>query len=138
MKVNEKIKHLRQNQGLSQEEIAKQLDMSANGYGGIERGEVDIKLSRLEQLSELFGVELNELLNLSDYAVFNLITDTATQNAGTLNHFNINSESSENVQLKHDLEKSQLIIEKLEAKVASQQSEIVYLKEIIELMKSKS
>ena len=62
MKVNEKIKDLRKVQGLSQEKIAAKLDMSANGYGGIERGEVDIKLSRLEKLSEILGVEASELL----------------------------------------------------------------------------
>ncbi len=131
MKVCEKIKYMRQNQGFSQEEVARKLDMSANGYGGIERGEVDIKLSRLEQLSELFGVELTELLNLSDRAVFNLIADTATQNAGFLNNFSIASESSENIQLKHELEKQQLLN-------SEKDKEIAYLKEIIELMKSKS
>lgn len=131
MKVCEKIKQLRHKQGLSQEDVALKLDMSANGYGGIERGEVDIKLSRLEQLSALFDVELAELLSLSEKSVFNLITDSATQNTGTLNHFNINLTSSENIQLKHDVEKLELI-------VTSQSSEISYLKEIIELMKNRN
>jgi transcriptional regulator with XRE-family HTH domain len=124
MQVNEKIKQLRQNQGLSQEEIAKKLDMSANGYGGIERGEVDIKLSRLEQLSELFGVELSELLQ-KEQNVFNF-TDTSTQN-----YCSIGSKSIGDNELKFEIEKLKLIVQ-------SQQSEITYLKEIIELMKNKS
>jgi transcriptional regulator with XRE-family HTH domain len=124
MQVNEKIKHLRQNQGLSQEEIAKKLDMSANGYGGIERGEVDIKLSRLEQLSELFGVELSELLQ-KEQNVFNF-TDTSTQN-----YCSIGSKSIVDNELKFEVDKLRLVTE-------SQQKEITYLKEIIELMKNKS
>ncbi|MEI7795178.1 MAG: helix-turn-helix transcriptional regulator [Methylococcaceae bacterium] len=121
MKVCDKIKHLRQAQGLSQEEIAMKLDMSANGYGGIERGEVDIKLSRLRQLSELFGIELIELVERGEQTIFNVISDTATQNTGTLNHFIINSTSAENIKLKCEVEKLQM--------------EVSYLKEIIELMK---
>ena len=124
MKVCEKIKHLRQAQAqdLSQEEVAEKLGMTANGYGGIERGEVDIKLSRLEQISELFGVELVDLLNRTEQAVFNLISDSATQNAGMLNHFTIHEASSENIRLKCEVEKLQM--------------EVAYLKEIIELMKN--
>lgn len=123
MKINEKIKHLRQNQGFSQEEVAKKLDMSANGYGGIERGEVDIKLSRLEQISELFGVELTELLQ-REQNIFNF-TDTSTQN-----YCYIGSKSLEDIELKSEVEKLKLIVD-------SQKSEIAYLKEIIELMKDK-
>ncbi len=113
MKVCDKIKHLRQAQGLSQEEIAEKLGMTANGYGGIERGEVDIKLSRLEQLSELFGVELIELLNRTEQNVFNF--------SDTQNHCNIGSKLVEDVKLKCEVEKLQM--------------EVAYLKEIIELMK---
>ena len=132
MKVNEKIKDLRKAQGLSQEEVAMKLEMSANGYGGIERGEVDIKLSRLQQLSELFGVELIELLNRSEQTIFNLIVDTGTQ---SYSNCTIGSKSSEPANLKHENEKLQLVVEKLESMLEAQKAEISYLKEIIELMK---
>ncbi|MDP2100730.1 MAG: helix-turn-helix transcriptional regulator [Methylobacter sp.] len=115
MKVCEKIKHLRQAQDLSQEEVAEKLGMTANGYGGIERGEVDIKLSRLKQLSELFGVELIELLKSDEQNIFNF-KDTSTQN-----YCNIGSKIFEDVKLKCEVEKLQM--------------EVAYLKETIELMK---
>ncbi|MFI3194249.1 MAG: helix-turn-helix transcriptional regulator [Methylococcaceae bacterium] len=54
MSVNEKIRLVRETKGWTQEEVAEKLQMSNNGYGDIERGETDIKLSRLLQLSELF------------------------------------------------------------------------------------
>ncbi|MEI6746348.1 MAG: helix-turn-helix transcriptional regulator [Methylococcaceae bacterium] len=129
MQVCEKIKHLRQAQNLSQEEVAEKLGMTANGYGGIERGEVDIKLSRLQQLSELFSVELFELLDRREQNVFNF-SDATTQN-----HWNISSKSPEHTNFKHEIEKLQLVVEKLESMLESQKAEISYLKEIIELMK---
>jgi transcriptional regulator with XRE-family HTH domain len=49
--------------GLTLEEVAHQLGMYTNGYGDIERGETDVNLSRLEQISQLFGMELSELID---------------------------------------------------------------------------
>ena len=120
MKVCEKIKHLRQLQGLSQEEVAEKLNMTPNGYGGIERGEVDIKLSRLEQISDLFGVNLSDLIEFGNKTIFNVITT----DSGTQSYCSIDSTSSENIKLKCEVEKLQM--------------EVAYLKEIIELMKNKS
>ena len=52
MKINEKIRQLREQYQLSQENMADKLGMSVTGYGKIERGEVRSNLSRLEQISE--------------------------------------------------------------------------------------
>ena len=131
MKICDKIKYMRQDKGFSQEEIARKLDMSANGYGGIERGEVDIKLSRLEQISELFDIELSQLLQ-KEHNIFNF-TDTSTQN-----HCNIGPRSASDEALQVENDKLKLIIEKLEFTISSQQQEVNYLKEIIALMKSKT
>ena len=40
MKINEKIRQLRKQHQLSQENMADKLGMSVTGYGKIERGEV--------------------------------------------------------------------------------------------------
>ena len=40
--------------------MAYRLDMSPNGYGGIERGETDVNLSRLAQIADLFEIKLAE------------------------------------------------------------------------------
>ncbi len=128
MSVHEKIRLVRKAKGLTLEDVAHQLGMSTNGYGDIERGATDVNLSRLEQISQLFGMELIELMDLNEKSVFNFL---GPQNAGigTLNHCNISSGSTEEqLQLKFDLEKQQFIIEQ-------QAQEIAYLKEIIALMK---
>ena len=128
MSVHEKIRLVRKAKGLTLEEVAHQLGMSTNGYGDIERGATDVNLSRLEQISELFRMELSELMDLNEKNVFNIL---GTQNTGIRtqkNHCNISSGSTEQLQLNFDLEKQQLIIEQ-------QTQEITYLKEIIALMK---
>lgn len=148
MKINERIRQIGHIQGLSQEEIAMQLDISANGGGNIDHGDVDIKLSisKLEQISKLFGIDVADLLTLTVKNTFNVISDSGTQNindsgtrnTGILNHFDIyNSNSDELVELKHEIEKLKLIIDNLQNTVTMQHDEITYLKSIIELVKAK-
>jgi transcriptional regulator with XRE-family HTH domain len=45
MSVHEKIRFVRLAKGWTQEYLAEKLDMSVNGYGDLERGKNDIKLS---------------------------------------------------------------------------------------------
>ncbi len=124
MKVCEKIKHLRQLQGWSQEDIANKLDMSPNGYGNIERGDTDVSLSKLEKIAELFEMELSELLDLNDKNVINLITGTQN-NSQSQTHCNIGLSVSENAQLKNELEKQRAVNEQ-------QAQEILYLRELVD------
>ena len=66
MKINEKIRQLRKQHQLSQENMADKLGMSVTGYGKIERGEVRSNLSRLEQISEVFDMDICELLSVGE------------------------------------------------------------------------
>jgi transcriptional regulator with XRE-family HTH domain len=70
MQVYEKIRLLRRLKGWSQEEIAHRLEMSVSGYGGIERGETDIPLSRLQLIAKVFEVSLPELFNFNSSDTF--------------------------------------------------------------------
>ena len=130
MKLHEKIKFIRQLKGWSQEEVANKLEMSVNGYGSIERGETDVKLSRLEQIAHVFEMELLELLGLNEKTVFNLTGDHHTQ--FHLSH--INSFSIEQTELKHKLEKANLINEKLEQEISYLKQENTHLQKMINLM----
>ncbi|MGX2969837.1 helix-turn-helix domain-containing protein [Ursidibacter sp. B-7004-1] len=66
MKINEKIRHLRETHQLSQEVMADKLGMSVTGYAKIERGEVRSNLPRLEQISEVFDMDICELLSYGE------------------------------------------------------------------------
>jgi transcriptional regulator with XRE-family HTH domain len=128
MTVHEKIRMVRKAKGLTLEEVAYQLGMSTNGYGDIERGDTDINLSRLEQIAQLFEMELSELMGLNEKNVINFLAIENKDNIGIQNHCTVNSDSTEHLQLKFQIEKQQLIIEQ-------QTQEISYLKEIVALMK---
>ena len=66
MRINEKIRQLREQHQLSQGNMADKLGMSVTGYGKIERGEVRSNLSRLEQISEVFDMDICELLSFGE------------------------------------------------------------------------
>ncbi len=120
MSVHEKIRFVRLAKGWTQEYLAEKLEMSVNGYGDLERGKNDIKLSKLEQISELLGVELSELFNSTEKTVFNFIIGNSNQ-----------SFTFENSELKHTVEKQQI-------RNDDKDKEIALLKRIIELMETKN
>jgi transcriptional regulator with XRE-family HTH domain len=60
--IHTNIRSIREKDGLTQEQVADYLNMSVNGYGDIERGETDIKFSRLMQISNLFNITIAELV----------------------------------------------------------------------------
>lgn len=119
MEVHDKIKVLRQSKDLTQEKLAEKLGISATQYGSIERGKTkDLKVSRLKKIAELLGVELSELFSLNEKGVVNLAYKQDQSG------WNIGSQANECLELKHELEKSQLIIEQ-------KNQEILYLKELV-------
>ncbi|HFC8477823.1 TPA: helix-turn-helix domain-containing protein [Neisseria subflava] len=62
MKTYEKIRLMREMNQWSQEEVADKLNLSTNGYAKIERGETRLNLPRLEQIAEIFHIDLLDLL----------------------------------------------------------------------------
>lgn len=72
MKVGSNIKKIRELRNYTQEYMAKSLDLSLSGYGKIERNESDVSIKRLEELSEILGVDINTILNFDERHIFNL------------------------------------------------------------------
>ncbi|OLV26027.1 helix-turn-helix domain-containing protein [Haemophilus parainfluenzae] len=62
MSVNEKIRKIREVKDWSQEQMAEKLNMSLNGYAKIERGESKIYLDKLEQIAQVFDIDVIELM----------------------------------------------------------------------------
>ena len=60
MNVNEKIRMLRELNHWSQEEMAERLGMPHNGYAKIERGETKLYLEKLNQIAQIFNIDLSE------------------------------------------------------------------------------
>ncbi|HLS96404.1 helix-turn-helix protein [Sphingobacterium allocomposti] len=64
--LGKKIRLLRHQKGWSQEDVAKRLDISIPAFSKIETGITDVNLSRLNQISKLFGLSLVQLLSTTD------------------------------------------------------------------------
>lgn len=57
-----KLKKTRQNKRYTQEFMAKRLGLSIRAYSKIERGETQLTVNRLRELSQILGVSMMELL----------------------------------------------------------------------------
>ncbi len=64
--LGKKIRLLRHQQGWSQEDVAKRLDISIPAFSKIETGITDVNLSRLEQIARLFDMSVVQLLTFHD------------------------------------------------------------------------
>ena len=85
MLINEKIRLLRQQKGLSQAKMARLLNMSKNGYGNIERGQTNLSLTKLKQIAAILDENLMELVKGNDK---NIINTMGNNNTGTQNNQN--------------------------------------------------
>lgn len=56
--VYKNIKKIRELKNLTREYVADELKMSTSGYGKIERGEVDITISKLVKIAKVLDVSI--------------------------------------------------------------------------------
>ncbi|MEK8017307.1 MAG: helix-turn-helix transcriptional regulator [Candidatus Parabeggiatoa sp.] len=127
MKLNEKIRFMRQSKGWSQEETADKLQMSVSGYANIERGETDVKISRLENIAEVFEIDLLELLNFAEKNTFYF--------EGSNQQILQNVKQVSFATNQHELEKAQLLLKEKNERIKSLEQQIEQLKEINQLLK---
>lgn len=67
--LSERIRQIRMQKGLSQENMADMLGLSTTAYGDMERGRTDISLGRLENISKILDIELPDLLGFGSVAL---------------------------------------------------------------------
>lgn len=127
MSVNEKLKLVRQAKGLTQEEVAEKLGISASTYGDIERGDRDPKLSKLQKIADLLEMSLLDLLDITDKSTLNI--KFSKKGKGDNNHVFINSVS--------EMEK-QLLIELKDKEINLLKQKVDDLQKIIQLLEEKS
>ncbi|MCK5719200.1 MAG: helix-turn-helix transcriptional regulator [Thiomargarita sp.] len=114
---------MRMYKGWSQEEMADKLHMALSGYAKIERGKTDVNYSRLQQIANIFEVELSDLVGLNEKSVLNFFENT---NSNHISNVNVSIHESN---VKQEIEMLRLVNEQ-------QAKEIDYLKEIIHLLKT--
>lgn len=78
-KISENIKKFRELKGLTREFVAVELEMSASGYSKIERGEIDLTISKLDKISKVLGVSVSQILNFDAQNIFNISNNNQVQ-----------------------------------------------------------
>ncbi|MGX2950735.1 helix-turn-helix domain-containing protein [Ursidibacter sp. B-7004-1] len=124
MEVIEKIKMRREANHWTQEDMANRLHMSTNNYAKLERGETKLSLHRLEQIANIFNIDVIELMNNGEKNVMFLMNDHNTNYYGSSD------------QQKLENEKLQLIIAHKDELLKQKENEISALKEVINLLKN--
>ena len=81
-----KIKQLRELKNFTQEYMAQQLGLSTRAYSKIESGETQLTINRLNDISEILGIDPIEVLGFDERQVFNNCKQEG--NIG-INHINI-------------------------------------------------
>jgi transcriptional regulator with XRE-family HTH domain len=61
-KIYINIKKIRELKNFTRDFVADKLEMSTSGYGKIERGEVDLTISKLVKIAEVLNVDINFIL----------------------------------------------------------------------------
>lgn len=64
--LGEKIRYFRKLKGLSQEDLAYELDISLTAYSKIERNITDVNFSRLIQITKVLDISLIGLLSVNE------------------------------------------------------------------------
>ena len=132
MSVNEKIRKIREAKDWSQEQMAEKLNMSLNGYAKIERGESKIYLDKLEQIAQVFDIDVVELMQSDGKNICFQIESPlgSVYQGGGETQLLIEIERLK-LALSHANEKEELLKKLLEQK----DSEITTLKELIQASK---
>ena len=132
MSVNDKIRTIRETRNWSQEDMAEKMNMSKNGYAKIERGETKLNLHKLEQIANIFNIDVLELIKNDDKNVVFFMNDHNTNYYGS--NENLTSEID---LLKLTISHKDELLKQRDLVIEQKDSEISALKEIISLLKSK-
>ncbi len=83
-----KIKLIRELKNFTQEYVATQLGLTTRAYSKIESGETQLTINRLNEISNILGVEPMEVLGFDEKQVFNNCKQEGNQNTiGTSNFY---------------------------------------------------
>ena len=118
--IGSKIKRIREMRGITQEEIAEDLNLTAQAYGRMERGETSISAERLGKIAEKLGVNTDEIMRYDE----NKFIISGNSN---------NGEASEsNLQFNLNIYERDQTIEVLKDTITNQQEQIKFLQNQVE------
>lgn len=137
MSISDSIRQIREQNDLSQEQVAERIGMSKNGYAKIERGESRITFERLKQIAVAFDMDIVDLVKLGEKSFICQISENHSNNYYAA-HSDAELLLSEIDKLKLINQHKDDIIALKEQALVQKEQENQSLKEIIALLKAKS
>ena len=131
MQIYGKLRQLRKANHLSQEELALKLNMSPNGYAKIERGETRLNIPRLEQIAEVFDMDIFELMQIDEQKLVYQVNKNDNNN----NNVAFNGISQD---ITTEIDKLKLIIGHKDELLVQKQREIEHLNKVIALLEAEN
>jgi len=77
------IKQIRELKSFTQEYMAQELGISQPAYAKIEKGLTILKIDRLQQIADIFEVDISALLNMTN--IFNIVFRAQATQSGYIN-----------------------------------------------------
>jgi transcriptional regulator with XRE-family HTH domain len=112
--LGENIRKVRDLLGLDQADIAKKLNITAQAYGRIERGDTKLDVERLQQIAEALNVTPEFISNFDEKKIFV--------------NSQVNQISTNNDGLQYNYSQNEALVQALERRISIQQDEIKYLR----------
>ena len=136
MKTQDKIRAIRTQQKISQEQMAERLDLTPQAYSKIESGKTKLSLDRIQQIAQILNIDVTELIHNNDNGVFLLINENCTNenlNNGAIIYHG-NQQSINEQELKQKKKKMQLIITHKDEIIEQLKQENALLKQMLNLL----
>lgn len=73
MLIGNRLRKLRELRNYTQEYVAKKLNMTATGYGKIERDESDVSFQKLKKIAIILNIKIEDIINFNEDLVFDVI-----------------------------------------------------------------
>lgn len=77
--IGDNIKKFRELKNITRDKIAADLNMSLSNYSKIERGEIDLTISRVQEIANLLEVDVSQILNFDATHIFNTSNNQMVQ-----------------------------------------------------------
>lgn len=136
MEIYEKIRKMRELRDWSQEEMAEKLGMSVTGYAKIERGQSRLSFCKLEKISNIFHIHINDLIDLEKNVPKWYFGDNFSNNHNIANYYSTdNAIMLELEKLRLIVENQQKLLQTKDVLLAQKDNEILALNQIIALLK---
>ena len=82
--IGDNIRKFREIKNISREAMAAEMNMSVSGYGRLERGEVDLTITRLEKITSFLEIHISQVLNFDTTHIFNISNSGTIQDTGSM------------------------------------------------------